>query len=143
MLAAMPPRTPPIFVRTCLAVALGGGLGAFARFGVELALALCMDSPLLAGALSLGVVNVLGSAGLGGLLGRIERSGGPPWLRPFLGIGFFGAFTTFSGFIAHLRVLEAAAGALPTVAFLLVSGVGAAVLFDSVRRLERRRERSA
>ena len=136
----MPPRTPPTPLwKLCLAVAVGGGLGAIARFGVELGLAVSLPSPLLAGAVSLGVVNVLGSAGLGGLLGRIERRGAPAWLRPFLGIGCFGAFTTFSGFVAHLRVLEAQAGALPTTAFFLVSGFGAALLFDGFRRWERRR----
>jgi CrcB protein len=140
----MPSRTPPIPLwKPCLAVALGGGLGAVARFGVELGLAVSMPSPLLAGAVSLGVVNVLGSAGLGGLLGRIERGGAPVWLRPFLGIGCFGAFTTFSGFVAHLRVLEAEAGAVPTAAFFLLSGFGAALLFDGVRRHQQGREPSA
>ncbi len=134
MLAAMPPRRPPISAWTlCLAVAVGGGLGALARFGIELVLAMSIASPLLSGSLSLGAVNVLGSAGLGGLLGRIERRGGPSWLRPFWGIGFFGAFTTFSGFALHLRVLEAEAGALATAAFFLASGLGAALLFQAAR----------
>ena len=140
----MQPRTSPTPLwKSCLAVALGGGLGAIARFGVDLGLAVSVPSPLLAGAVSLGVVNVLGSAGLGGLLGRIERRGAPDWLRPFLGIGCLGAFTTFSGFVAHLRVLEAEAGAAPTAAFFLISGCGAAWLFDGVRRHQRTRESSA
>lgn len=134
MLAAMSPRSTPISAwKLCLAVALGGGLGALARFGIELALVASVASPLLAGSLSLGAINVLGSAGLGGILGRIERRGGPGWLRPFLGIGFFGAFTTFSGFAAHLRLLEAEAGAIATATFFVASGFCAALLFQGAR----------
>ena len=125
--------TPIALWKLCLVVALGGALGALARFGVEIALAATVASPLLAGSLSLGAVNALGSGGLGGLLGRLERRGGPAWLRPFLGIGCFGAFTTFSGFAAHLRVLHMEAGPLPTAVFFTASCLAAVLLFHAAR----------
>ncbi|MCR9096717.1 MAG: CrcB family protein [bacterium] len=130
----MPERPPPIALwKLCLVVALGGALGALTRLGVEIALAASVASPLLAGSLSLGAVNALGAGGLGGLLGRLERRGGAPWLRPFLAIGFLGAFTTFSGFAAHLRVLHLEAGPLPTAVFFFASCFAAVLLFHAAR----------
>ncbi|MEM9177640.1 MAG: CrcB family protein [Myxococcota bacterium] len=130
----MPEPTPPqpVWMPTA-AVAAGGALGALARFGVEVALLATVDSVLLAASLSLGAVNVLGAAGLGGLLGWIDRHGGPDALRPLVGIGGLGAFTTFSGFVAHLRVLEAEAGAWATALFFMGSCCAAGVLFDAAR----------
>ena len=126
-----PPSAIPAW-KLCLLVALGGAIGALARFSVELGLVIALTDPFLAASLSLGAVNVLGAGGLGGLLGRIERQGGPAWLRPFLGTGFFGTFTTFSGFIAHLRVLEAEAGAAATALFFVASCACGAILFHAL-----------
>lgn len=84
-----------------LAVALGGALGALARYAVEGLIAPRQRGPF---PLSTLVVNVTGSAALGILAGRA------PSLRevsPFLGAGFLGAFTTFSTFTYEtVRLLE-------------------------------------
>ncbi len=72
-------------------VALGASIGAPARFLADRAVTRAsLDSPIPIGLL---VVNVLGSAFLGVVIG-LENS----TLLVFLGTGFCGAFTTFSGF---------------------------------------------
>ena len=116
-----------------LVVAVGGAIVAVSRFGVELGLAAAVADPLLVASLSLGAVNVLGAGGLGGLIGRLDRHGGPDWLRPFLGVGFFGAFTTFSGFVAHLRALHLEVGPGATAIFFASSCFAGAMLFQALR----------
>ena len=79
-----------------LAVALGGAIGAMARFGVN-----AVIFPLTEGKFPLGtlVVNVLGSVLMGVVYVLIvERGLLPPEMRNFLMIGCLGAFTTFSTF---------------------------------------------
>jgi fluoride exporter len=76
------------------AVALGGALGAAARWGLGLAL------PTPPGATpwpTLGI-NLLGCLLIGVLLGVLRRHPAHPLLRPFAGTGVLGGFTTFSGF---------------------------------------------
>lgn len=73
------------------------------------------------------VVNVVGSAVLGLLLGA---GGTPAWVVALFGTGFSGALTTFSTFGADVvRLTEARhlARALAYVAATLVLGLGAAV----------------
>ena len=125
------PAAHPDTSLAILSVVAGGAIGASARFAVELALAGGIASPPLAASLSLLVVNAAGSAGLGWLLGHLERRGGAPWLRPFLGVGVFGGFTTFSGFAAHLRVLHPQAGATATSAFFVASCLTAVLVFHA------------
>jgi CrcB protein len=97
------------------AVAVGGMLGALARYGLVLAL------PDLPATLA---INVAGSFLLGVLVAR--RPDGR-WSRPFLGTGVLGGFTTFSALAVQTVDAD-----LPTaVAYLvatLVLGVGAAWL---------------
>jgi CrcB protein len=107
-------------------VALGGALGAVARYGVSGWIARATrTSPFPYGTLT---VNLLGSLALGLLMGL--ATGGvlnlAPRLRIALAIGFLGAFTTFSTFsyetleslrvgdlrIALLNVLISVVGAL-------------------------------
>lgn len=79
-----------------VAVALGGALGALARYGVN-----GLVYPIMAGKFPLGtlVVNVIGSIVMGVLYVLIFDKG---WLntelRNLLMVGFLGAFTTFSAF---------------------------------------------
>lgn len=89
-----------------LAIALGGGFGALARFGLGTYVAARMG-----GAFPLGtfVVNVSGSFLLGfiatGGMGRILMA---PDLKMALTVGFLGAYTTFSTWnVETLRLLEA------------------------------------
>jgi CrcB protein len=76
-----------------LLVALGGALGALARYGVGLAAARLFGHTLPWGTLA---VNVLGGLAMGVLAARI----GPEHehFRLALGVGVLGGFTTFSAF---------------------------------------------
>lgn len=75
-----------------VAVMVGGAVGAVARWALELAI------PSLGGfPLATFVINGTGAFGLG-VVGVVLLERLPPtrYLRPLLGIGFFGAYTTFS-----------------------------------------------
>jgi CrcB protein len=79
-----------------LAVALGGALGAVARYQLSLWVHARWPSAFPTGTL---VVNMLGCLLLGVLAGTLEtRAAASPTLRLFLGAGLLGAFTTFSTF---------------------------------------------
>lgn len=135
------PADPPLAdtVRARLPVvgviAVGGGIGSVLRYGVERAL------PLAAGGFPVAtlVTNLLGSFLLGALVVAVTAVWRPRRLiRPALGTGLLGGFTTFSTFAVENRSL-----ALPVaLAYLVTSVVGgivlAAVGMSVVRRLEPR-----
>lgn len=74
-----------------LLVALGGALGAVARYGVGLAAAQAFGAAFPWGTLA---VNVVGGLAMGVLVGV----GGDERLRLLFGVGVLGGFTTFSAF---------------------------------------------
>ncbi|MGH3739264.1 MAG: fluoride efflux transporter FluC [Micromonosporaceae bacterium] len=121
--------------RVIAAIAAGGALGSALRYGVTLA----APDPLWA---TFGA-NLVGCAVIGALMVLIVEVGvGPPLLRPFLGIGVLGGFTTFSAY-AMGAVVEADAGRVGVaVTYLLVTVVGALaatwVGVVAARRLTRR-----
>ena len=89
-----------------LGVGLAGAFGAMARFGVGQALDQWLGAP---GWLATWGVNVVGSALLGALaaLAMLPDTLSPEW-RTVLGVGFLGAFTTFSTFsVETLELLRA------------------------------------
>ena len=95
---------PWLHGRVVAAVALGGALGALARWGVgELLPHSANGFPSatlvinVAGCFLIGVVMVL----------VVERWPGQPLLRPFLGTGILGGFTTFSTYVVDVRTLLA------------------------------------
>lgn len=114
--------------RALLAVALGGALGALARYGVALALPPRPDGGLPWATL---LVNVLGSLLLGvvAALAATGRLGQPA--QALLATGFCGAFTTFSTFSLE-TVLLARAGhlgmAMASVGLNLALCLGATAL---------------
>ena len=89
-LAAM---TSAADARVLAAVAAGGVLGALARYAVTLA----WPHPAGAFPWATWVVNVSGCFLIGVLMTMIERRRPDrPLLRPFLGVGVLGGYTTFS-----------------------------------------------
>jgi CrcB protein len=117
---------------TWIAVALGGMLGTLARHAVNIAVARSMKPPPYATA----IVNILGSAIIGGLAGSISsgRLLMPAPLRVFVFVGLLGGFTTFSSFM--LDTLALAEGGSASAAFANVAGqtvLGLAVTFAAYR----------
>lgn len=78
-----------------LSIALGGALGALARYGLSGWIHARLGSGFPWGTLG---VNVLGSFLVGFGLSYLQHTSLPPVSREFLAIGLLGAFTTFSTF---------------------------------------------
>jgi fluoride exporter len=111
--SARPRHAPQILV----SIAVGGVLGTLARYAVSRIVHVAPDSFPWATF----IVNVTGAFVLGVLLTlMIERWPPSRYARPFLAIGFLGAYTTFSTFMveADLLVKDGAAD----VAVLYVAG---------------------
>ncbi|QNG36809.1 fluoride efflux transporter CrcB [Geodermatophilaceae bacterium NBWT11] len=108
-------------MRPYVVVAVGGALGALARYGVQLGL------PHSPGAWPWATVavNLTGCLLIGLLLAvLLARAPDHPWLRPFLATGVLGGYTTFSTFSVDAVQLVEAGRWLLAVAYLLVSVVG-------------------
>jgi fluoride exporter len=107
--------------RVMAAVALGGALGAPARYGISLAVHV---SP---GSFPWGTfwTNVSGSFALGFFLAVVlERFPPTRYLRPFVATGFLGAFTTYSTFAVETDLLVRN-GRLGVALAYVVASVGA------------------
>lgn len=88
--------------RVLLVVALGGGIGALARYGIGLLL------PTTPGHFPYGTfgINALGCALIGVLMVLVsEVYSNSPLVRPFFGTGILGGFTTFSTYTNEFRAL--------------------------------------
>ncbi|GAA4016664.1 CrcB family protein [Deinococcus rubellus] len=118
-------------------VALGGAVGALARYGLSLWIAsLGTRYAWATFPMATLLINVTGAFALGYLLTRVglshpARAAWPPELRLALGTGFLGAYTTFSTFSVETNALmlrgewgRAALYVLLTIGF----GLAAAVL---------------
>jgi CrcB protein len=119
--------------RSLAAVALGGGIGASARF--ELAEIFAAPTPPAFPTLTL-AINVAGAFLLGGLMALIVDLWPPTrYVRPLVGIGILGGFTTFSTFVVEGdRLIEAGQTGL-ALAYVIVSlllGLVAVALGTSV-----------
>ncbi|GAA3372941.1 hypothetical protein GCM10020367_30920 [Streptomyces sannanensis] len=113
-------------------ISAGGALGASARYGASLAW------PSVWGIFA---VNVLGCALIGVLMVLVSEGGraesAHPLVRPFLGVGVLGGFTTFSTYaVDFARLLDRgeAGVALAYAAGTLAGAMGAVWLGASVTR---------
>jgi CrcB protein len=107
------------------AIAAGGAMGSLGRYGVARALP---DEP---GGFPWAtfLVNVSGSLAMGVLFVWVLTMSRPhPWLRPFLGVGVLGGWTTFSTYALESRALVASGHGATALAYALGSlllGLGA------------------
>ncbi|MFD4181719.1 fluoride efflux transporter CrcB [Rhodococcus sp. NPDC058514] len=102
-------------------VALGGGIGALARYGIAHAI------PTREMPWATLITNVLGCLLIGILMVLItEVAAAHRLLRPFLGVGVLGGFTTFSTYAVEVRGLLAS-GSYP-IAFVYLVGTVLAAL---------------
>ncbi|HWN29149.1 MAG TPA: fluoride efflux transporter CrcB [Actinomycetospora sp.] len=114
--------------RPTAAVAVGGVVGALARWAAGL---VAPTAPGTFPAATFGV-NVVGCLLMGVVVTLVvERPGAHPLLRPFLGVGVLGGFTTFSTFAVDAEALLAGghrATALLYLAGTAVTAVAATAL---------------
>lgn len=130
--------TPPLYAS--LSVALGGGIGALARYQ----LGRFMTGWLGAQAMTFFpwatlAVNAIGSLLMGLLAGWLVRKGGDvDQLRLLLGVGLLGGFTTFSAFSLELAMLIERGQLTIALLYVLLSiglGVSGLVFGLAVTRL--------
>jgi CrcB protein len=101
--------------------ALGGALGALARWGVTTALPHSPGGWPWATLL----VNITGCLSIGVLLAvLLARFPDSPWLRPFLAVGVLGGYTTYSTFAVDVVQLAEAGRGLLAAAYVLASVLG-------------------
>jgi CrcB protein len=102
----------------CLIVALGGGLGAMARFVAGSWLTRVLGTQFPWGTF---LVNITGSFCVGLVMVLLaERIQPHPYWRLFLVVGFLGGYTTFSSF--EYETLQAFAGGWRGTGILYVAG---------------------
>ncbi len=106
------------------AIAVGGAVGAVGRYAITEA----WERPTTGFPWAVLTVNVVGCALIGMLMVLIEEEVSRHHLvRPFLGVGLLGGFTTFSAYALDVEQLTRA-GAEPTAAAYLVVTVAGALL---------------
>lgn len=104
-------------LRVLAVISIGGALGALARYGVALAL----PTPPGGFPWSTFIINVTGCALIGVLMVLVtDVFTGRPLLRPFIGVGVLGGYTTFSTYANEIRALLRP-GSLP-IAFAYLAG---------------------
>lgn len=122
------------------AIAVGGVIGAEARYGIAGAMA------HRAGAFAWAtlVTNLIGSLLIGVLMAWLAgRPRTPSLARPFLGVGILGGFTTFSTYAVDLRVMLGHHHRGAAAAYLLLTLAGGIVaVVVGLRATETRRRGS-
>ena len=93
-------------LQAALLIALSGAAGALSRYGLSLWIAaLSARQAWYSFPLATLLINVSGSFALGLVMGLAGRGALSAELRLALGVGFLGAFTTFSAFSVDLDTL--------------------------------------
>lgn len=127
----------PLHPATLMSVALGGAVGALLRWGLELAL----PTEQTAWPWATLLANVLGSAALAWLVVHGERRHHPSWVRPAVGTGLLGGFTTFSTYAVQVAVIGSGTPALALLYLLATAALcvlAAALAGGAARRWGRR-----
>lgn len=110
-----------------LTVALGGALGAMARYGSGLVAARLTEA---AGLYATFFVNITGSALMGVAMGWLtlrEQGAATDTLYLLLAVGFLGGFTTFSAFSVEVVHLVSNGRSAAGAAYAIASVVGGAL----------------
>ena len=106
------------------AIAAGGVLGTLARYGIQTALP---HRPAEFGWATFGI-NVVGCFLIGVLMVVLDPAlRGEPLLRPFLGVGVLGGFTTFSAYAVDIDQAILAGAVGTALAYLVATLVAALV----------------
>ncbi len=134
------PRAPWVLLG---AIAVGGALGALARYGLSVALPHARSGfPW-----STFLTNVSGCLLLGALMVFVtELPRLPALTRPFLGVGVLGGYTTFSTAVVDTRTLAAAGATRTALLYLLgtlVTALAASLLGTLAARAALGRRRGA
>ncbi|MGH8791800.1 MAG: fluoride efflux transporter CrcB [Stackebrandtia sp.] len=118
---------------TLAAVALGGAVGALARYGLDWAL------PASAGGFPWGTwaANVSGCLLIGALTAWLAAKPAPRWVRPAIGIGLLGGYTTFSAYAVETANLLADGHARIALTYLLGTVAGALLAVYAGSRMTR------
>ena len=118
-------------MRTAVAIAVAGALGALARYGLEGAISRRAPQSFPWSTLA---VNATGSFLLGLLFTLlVERFSVAPWLRASVTIGLLGAYTTFSTFsFETYRLAEDGAWALAAANVVASVALGISALYGGV-----------
>ncbi|MCG5458053.1 CrcB family protein [Micromonospora sp. PSH03] len=113
------------------AIAAGGVLGALARAGLQHA----VPHPPTGFPWATFTINTSGCLLIGVLMAVLgQLDGGPPLVRPFLGVGVLGGFTTFSTYAVDVQqaiVVGAPGTALAYLAATLLGALVAVALGDA------------
>ena len=121
-----------------LLAALGGALGALARWGVAEALPRSPGGWPWATLL----VNLTGCLLIGVLAGVLAaRRPEPAWARPFLAVGVLGGYTTYSAFAVEVVGLTGAGDVARAGGYVLVSVLGGVLAVTAGVRAVRGRAR--
>ena len=129
--AANTANEQPLFFSELIVIALGGALGACLRHSVSLVIAAAQLHFVFATA----VANVVGSFLLGLFVGYRAPATRHPLIRPFLTIGVFGSFTTFSALAMDNRRLAAESSEITAAVHLGASVLSGLAAFVFAERL--------
>jgi len=130
---ANPNSSDAPFVQEAFAIAAGGALGASLRYAVLLG----TQSANQHAAWATAGANLLGALLLGMVVSRVDSPRAHPLIRPFLVVGVFGSFTTFSALAFDNRAIALQAGevaALLHIAGSILTGLLAFAAGSAIAR---------